>query len=325
MRQEQSKQDHINAALGPEAKGIADARHRVARSTEVTNTIDTAAQRTEDSSDKHLQRAEGTCRIVLGGSDKGTRIMDVYQKSPTRVFFLQTGHGRAREAVLVNTSGGVAGGDRLQSTVTALNEASIAITTQAAEKIYGAINESAHIMTTLIVRDTAKVAWLPQETIVFNRARVRRETQIEVSSGTQLLALEWIVLGRAAHGEKVSAGSISDSFRVLKNGRLVWADTFLVADDAFSHGSRKALLADSTAVATLLYFGPDLGAPLQLIRDVSSSTLLHCGATLVGGLLVARMAAKCAFELKTGLHNLLQALGKQFALGPFQVPKMWSC
>lgn len=290
-----------------------------------TSTINTLAQHGEDSSDKRLQRAEGTCRIVLGGSEKGTCIMDVYQKSPTRVLFPQTGDGRAREAVLVNTSGGVAGGDRLQSTVTALNEASIAVTTQAAEKIYGAINESAHITTTLIARDAAKVAWLPQETIVFNRARLRRETYIEVSPGSQLLALEWMVLGRAAHGEKVSAGSISDSFRVRKNGRLVWADTFLVDDNAFSHVSRKALLSDATALATLLYFGPDLEAPLQVIRDASPWFPFHCGATLVGGILVARLAANCSFELRTGLRNLLQALGKQFAPGPFQAPKMWSC
>ena len=321
MRQEQN---HIKAAVGGETT-MTDARHRAARLTEVTSAIDTLAQGTKDSSDKRLQRAEGTCRIVLGGSEKGTRIMDVYQESPTRVLFPQTGDGRAPEAVLVNTSGGVAGGDRLHSTVTALNEAAIAITTQAAEKIYGAINESAHITTALNVRDAAKVAWLPQETIVFNRARVRRETHIEVSSGTQLLALEWMVLGRAAHGEKVSAGSISDSFRVRKNGRLVWADTFLVGDDAFSHISRKALLSDSTALATLLYFGPDLEVLLQLIRDVCSSLVFHCGATLVSGLLVARMAANCSFDLKTGLRNLLQALANRFAPGPFRVPKMWSC
>ena len=251
--------------------------------------------------------------------------MDVYQRSPIRVLFPRMAGPQVQEAVLVNTSGGVAGGDRLESTVTAMDNASIAVTTQAAEKVYRAINESAHITTTLKVRDAAKLAWLPQETIVFNRARVRRETQIEVSSGTQLLALEWIVLGRAAHGEKVLAGSISDSFRVRKNGRLIWADTFLVAEDSFSHVSRKALLSDSTAIATLVYFGPDLEGPLQVIRDASSSPFFQCGATLVGGLLVARMAAKCSFELKSGLRDLLQAVGKQFAFGPFQVPKMWSC
>src|SRR5215469_18146194 len=115
------------------------------------NAIETPVQHRESSSDKDLQRAEGTCRIVVGGYGKSTRIMDVYQKSPVRVLFPKTGDDRAQEAVLVNTSGGVAGGDRLQLSVTALCGASIAVTTQAAEKIYRALNEPAYITTQLNV------------------------------------------------------------------------------------------------------------------------------------------------------------------------------
>jgi urease accessory protein len=209
--------------------------------------------------------------------------------------------------------------------VTAMDSASIAVTTQAAEKVYRAINESAHITTTLKARDAAKLAWLPQETIIFNRARICRRTQIEVSSGAELLALEWLVLGRAAHGEKISAGDIMDSWRVRKDGRLVWADGFRATDDVFPHLSRKALLSDCTAVATLLYFGPDLDVRFQLIRDLASSLECHCAATLVGGLMVVRFAAKASYDLRSALRNLLQQFGNQLAPGPFRVPKMWSC
>ena len=278
----------------------------------------------ENSSDKNLQRAEGSCRIVLGGPKKSTRVMDVYQKSPIRVLFPKA-FGTVREAVLVNTAGGVAGGDRLEVSVTATDDASVAVTTQTAEKIYRAINTSANIITTLKVCDDAKLAWLPQETIVFNQARVCRRTEIEVSSGSELLALEWLVLGRAAHGERMLAGSIRDTWLVKKDGRLVWGDTLRLTDDVFSHLSRKALLSESTALATLLYFGHDLEHHLQLIRDLSPSFDCQCGATLVGGLMVARFAAKSSFELKAALRTVLQELGKEIAHGPFRVPKMWSC
>jgi len=251
--------------------------------------------------------------------------MDVYQRSPIRVLFPRTAGPQVQEAVLVNTSGGIAGGDRLESSVTVMDKASIAVTTQAAEKVYRAINASAHITTTLIARDAAKLAWLPQETIVFNRARVCRRTQIEVSPGSELLALEWLVLGRAAHGEKISAGDIMDSWRVRKDGRLVWADTFRATDEVFSHLSRKALLSDCAALATLLYFGPDLNERLQFIRDLASSLECQCAATLVGGLMVVRFAAKVSSDLRAALRNLLQQFGNQLAPGPFRVPKMWSC
>lgn len=294
----------------------------VAQPAEVTNAGETPAWH-KDSPDKGLQRADGNCRIVVGESANGTPIMDVYQGSPIRVLFPRTGH--VQEAVLVNTSGGVAGGDCLESSVTALTGASIIVTTQAAEKIYRALDQPARIRTKLNVDNGGKLAWLPQETILFNHARLYRRTEIEISLGSQLLALECLVLGRAARGEKLTGGAIVDSWRVSKNGRLQWADTFRLVDGAFSKLSRKALLWDSTALATLLYFGPGLEERLQLVRAQSASFDCQCGVTLVGGMLVGRLAGRSSFELKAALGNLLQKFAEEVASGPFRVPKMWSC
>ena len=279
----------------------------------------------EYSSDKNLQRAEGRCRLVIGGSEKGTRIMDLYQKSPVRMLFPGITGSRLEEAVLVNTSGGVAGGDRLETSITAVEDASIAITTQAAEKVYGALKESAHILTTLKTRNAARLAWLPQETIIFNRGRLFRETSVDVTSGSKLLALEWMVLGRAAHGETLSAATITDRWHIVKDGRLVWVDTFRITDDVLPNICRKALLSDSTAIATLVYFGPEPAARLELMREMTSSLGCYCAVTFVGGLLVARFAARSSFDLKSALRSVLQQFGNGLPQGPFQVPKMWSC
>jgi urease accessory protein len=292
---------------------------------ERTGTEGSLASCPEKWSDKDLQRADGYCRIVLGGSGKGTRIMDVYQKSPLRVLFPKTSNTGAKEAVLVNTSGGVAGGDRLETTVTAIEDASIAVTTQAAERVYRSLEKSAHILTTLKASDSSRLAWLPQETIVFDRARVSRETRIEITSGAELLALEWLVLGRAAHGETLSAGTLTDHWRVVKDGRLVWADGFRITDEVFPHLRRKALLSDCTAVATLVYFGTEIGARLELVRDLASLLACQCAATLVGGLAVVRFAARTSFDLRTALRDVLGQFGDGLPQGPFRVPTMWSC
>ena len=209
-------------------------------------------------SDKDLQRAEGSGRMVLSGSEKGTRIMDVFERSPIRIMFPRDIRGAVEEAVLVNTAGGIAGGDRLEIAVTALANASIAVTSQAAEKVYRALNEPARIATKLKACEAAKLAWLPQETIVFNLARLSRKTEIELFSGAELLALEWLVLGRAAHGEEMVGGGITDSWRVKKDGRLIWADSFRATDETFPHLRRKALLSNCKAIGTLIYFGPCL-------------------------------------------------------------------
>jgi urease accessory protein len=276
-------------------------------------------------SDKNLQRAEGSGRIVLRGSEKGTRIMDVFQQSPIRIMFPRVSGPAVEEAVLINTAGGIAGGDRLESRVTALANASIAATSQAAEKVYRALNEPARIATKLKACEAAKLAWLPQETIVFNWGRLSRETEIELSSGAELLALEWFVLGRAAHGEEITGGHITDSWRVKKDGRLIWADCLRITNEIFAHLHRKALLSNCKAVATLIYFGPYLDARLERLRDIARLLECHCAATSVNGLIIVRFAATVSSDLRLALRSFLQQLSRELGPGPFRVPKMWSC
>jgi urease accessory protein len=276
-------------------------------------------------SDRDLQRADGSCRIVVSGSENGTRIMDLFQRSPIRVMFPRIGGAAVEEAVLINTAGGIAGGDRLECSVTALANASITVTSQAAEKVYRALNEPARIVTKLKASESAKLAWLPQETIVFNWARLCRETEVEVSSGAELLALEGLVLGRVAYGEKVLGGHISESWRVKKDGRLIWADTFRLTDETFPHLHRKALLSNRRAVATLIYLGSDLDTRLELLREIASSPECDCAATSVGGLIIVRFAATEASYLRLALKGFLEQLDQELSPGPFRIPKMWSC
>jgi urease accessory protein len=276
-------------------------------------------------SDYDLQRADGSSRIVLSGSENGTRIKELFQRSPLRIMFPRTVAGTVEEAVLVNTAGGIAGGDRLECGVTALANASIAVTSQAAEKVYRALDAPARIATRLKVCEAAKVAWLPQETILFNWGRLSRTMEIELSDGAELLALEWLVLGRTAHGEEITGGHIADSWRVKRDGRLIWADSFRATDETFPHLHKKALLSDCKAFGTLVYFGSHLDARLEFLRDIAPSRGCYCSMTSVSGLIIARFAARTSFELRLTLRGFLQQFSAEFGGHPFGVPKMWSC
>src|SRR5215468_2564272 len=184
-------------------------------------------------SDTDLERADGCGHIVVSCSPAGTRITDVFQRAPIRIAFPAVAGAPVEEAVLINTTGGIAGGDWLEWAVTAMDNASIAVTSQAAERVYRALDQPARVTTRLTAHSGARLAWLPQETIVFNSARIHRATEVELSSGAELLALEWMVLGRSAHGEQVVDGQIRDSWRVRKDDRLIWADGFRIAGEAF--------------------------------------------------------------------------------------------
>ena len=276
-------------------------------------------------SDHDLQRANGSGRILLSGSERGTRLVEVFQQSPIRILFPNTGRAAVEEAVLINTAGGIAGGDRLKISVTAVGSASVAVTSQAAERVYRALSQAARISTKLSASETAKLAWLPQETIIFNLARLSRETEIDLTSGAELLALEWLVLGRAAHGEEVTGGCIVDSWRVRKDGRLIWADTFRITNEIFPHLHRKALLGNCRAVATLIYFGPGLDKWKDFMRESTASSDCYCAVSSVGGLIIVRFAAKGSSALRRVVRSVLQKFGQESPPGPFRVPKMWSC
>ena len=276
-------------------------------------------------SDQDLERAEGSGRIILSGSENGTRIKEVFQRSPLRILFPSTVTGAVEEAVLVNTAGGIAGGDRLECDVTALSNASIAVTSQAAEKVYRALDAPARIATRLKVCEGAKLAWLPQETILFNWGRLIRTTEIELSSGAELLALEWLVLGRSAHGEEITGGHIADSWRVKKDGRLIWADSFRATDETFPHLHKNALLSDCKAFGTVIYFGTRLETRLEFLRDIAPSLGCYCAVTSVNGLIIMRFAARVPSDARLALRSFLQQLSRELGGHPFGVPKMWSC
>jgi len=276
-------------------------------------------------SDTNLQRARGLCRIAVGGSQADNEILDVFQRSPMRVMFPRISGADVKEAVLINTAGGIAGGDRLVCGVTAMAGSSIAVTTQTAERVYRALDEPARILTKLKVSDGSRLAWFPQETIIFNWARLYRVTEVEISPGAELLALEWLVFGRSAHGEQIVGGHLSDRWRVKKDGGLLWADSFHVGEKGFSDLKRRALLGNCKAIATLIYFGPELDKRLELLRGISGSLDCNCAATSVAGLIIVRLAAETSSNLKLALRALLQHLETEFESGPFRVPKMWSC
>ncbi|MET4799730.1 urease accessory protein UreD [Bradyrhizobium sp. LB11.1] len=272
-----------------------------------------------------LQRAAGVARVVFSGARDSTEVRDVYRKFPMAVLFPSVDNCRHKETVLINTSGGVAGGDEINIEIVARDKASVAMTTQAAEKVYRALDRPARILTRLKAEGGARLAWLPQETIVFNKARIVRQTEVEVRSGAELVALEWLVLGRAESGEEVIAGYILDTWRIRVDGRLVWADGFLSCDQTFPQLRRMALLSNWRAIATMIYFGPGLEERLARFREIGASLGCACGVTLVGAIIVIRVAAAASADLKRGLRRFLDQLNRELGKGPFGVPKMWSC
>jgi urease accessory protein len=220
------------------------------------------------------------------------------------------------EAIILNTSGGLTGGDRFEANASAGPETRLALTTQAAERAYRSRSGSARISTRLEVGDGATLHWLPQELIVFDGAAIERRLDIHVAPRAEAVIVEPIVFGRRAMGETRISGTFRDRITLYRNGTPIYRDRIDLSGRIADRLDRLATAGGMTAVATIMYCGPAAELHLPKLRALLPSS---GGASIVTpGLLMVRLLAEDAFLLRKTLVPLLECLSGA------ALPKSWS-
>ena len=242
-------------------------------------------------------RAEGAVRVSAVDRRGASRLGRLEQRGSAKVL-LPRRRGRALEAVLLNTAGGMTGGDRFSWAAEAEAGTDLVLTTQAAERIYRAQpGEIARVETRLTLGPGARLHWLPQETIVFDRAAVARTLAVEMSADAELVLHESVVLGRAAMGERVGACRFRDAWRVRRGGRLVFADALRVRGETECDLGGPATLGRARAVALVLLVAPDAEDRLAAVRALLAHEAVAAGASAFDGCLVVRLMAGDGYRL----------------------------
>jgi len=260
-------------------------------------------------------RARGHISLSVEVQGGRTRRKAVHETGSLRIRFPNCTPGEC-EAVLVNTAGGIAGGDRFAVDVTAGEGARLTVSGAAAEKIYRTHGPDAEIATTLRVGKDAALRWLPQETILFDRARLTRSIDVDLAAGASLVLAEPVVLGRSAMGETVREGMLVDRWRVRREGRLVYADT-LQLDGAIAQTlGRTASAAGAAAVATLLVVPGD-DVLVGRIRDLADRFSGEVGASAWNGFALVRFCARDGAAMRGDLIAVLSVLGQG------SLPRLW--
>lgn len=261
-----------------------------------------------------LQRAAGTARVSFVANPRGTMLGTLFQDGAAKIRLPRT-YGPEAEAVLINSAGGLTGGDRLAFAVDVGAGASAVATTQAAEKVYRSAGGSAEVAVDLRVGKDGRLDWLPQETILFDQADLRRRIEADLAPGSVLLAVEAVIFGRRAMGEVVEAGALHDRWRIRQDGRLIHADDIRMTGNIDLLARRGAVLAGAGAMASILYVGPDAGRHLDAVRAALGE---GGGASAFAGKLTARVVAPEGLALRRMLVPALAAL-RGFRL----LPKVW--
>jgi urease accessory protein len=270
-------------------------------------------------------KGRGVAEIGFARRAGRSRLMHLYQRDPLRVLFPHAAEGDAPLAVLVTTSGGLAGGDTLAVDVSVGPDASLHVTAQAAEKIYRSDGPDTEVSLRLVAQDGAWLEYLPPETILFDGARLRRHATIELGRDAAFLGGEIAVFGRTARGETLTGGLLHDAWEVRREGRAVWADALHLDGDIPALLADPACLDGATAAATLILTAPRVERFLDGARETiaASGDGVRGGVSLVNGVLLARFLGRDAAALRGAYAGLAASLRSAVAGLPPRLPQMW--
>jgi len=260
-------------------------------------------------------RAIGRIALAVRAKAGVTRRARVREEGSLRVRFPGAASAEL-EAVIVNTAGGVAGGDRFALDVTVEPGARLVVTTAAAEKVYRTLDPDATIDVTLTLGAMSSLAWLPQETILFNRARLRRTINIDLAEDARLLLLEAIVFGRAGMGEAVDDAGVFDRWRLHRGGRLIHAEAMRLDGVVAAKLAQPAVADGGVAMATVL-IAPADEAVAAGVRALAGRLRGEVGVSAWNGFAVVRLCAADGAVLR---HDLVAVLTTVHA---GSLPRLW--
>ena len=259
-------------------------------------------------------RARGAVRFDVRHRDGVTRRGVLHESGSLRVRF-PSPEDDGLSAVFVNTAGGIAGGDRFDIAISAGEGTRLTVTTAAAEKVYRAADAAAQLDISLKAADGAHLAWLPQETILFDRARISRRIDIDLAQSASLLLCEIVVFGRAAMGETLQHGAFVDRWRLVRGGKLVFAETVRLDGDIGAKLARPAVAKGGVAIGTALIVPGD-EALIERLREASESFAGEVGISAWNGFAMARFCAQDAARLRADMMAVLARSGAA-------LPRLW--
>lgn len=270
--------------------------------------------------------ADGTATLSFEAARGGTAIGELYQSDPLRLLFPHPVPGEPLTGVLVTTSGGLVGGDRLKVQVSSRPGATGRVLAQAAEKIYRSTGADSRIGIRLQAEADAWLEWLPQETILFDQSRLRRSTEVRAVPGARLLCGEMVVFGRTAMGERMRRGLLHETWDIYWKDRLAWSDALHLNSGLERISEAAAGLAGARACASILYVGDDARRHLETARELigeAAAEPVRGAASRVGNVLVIRWLGRDSLQLRDAYGRFWAGFRHHLAGYPPIMPRLW--
>lgn len=250
-------------------------------------------------------RAIGRGFVSTKPGPRGSAIDGLRQSGALKLVFPR--RTNAVEAVIVNSAGGVTGGDDFRIEARAGTQTQLMLTTQAAERGYRAQDgQHGTVRTHLSAQSDSTLFWLPQETILYNGAAVDRRLRVDLACSARFLLVEPVIFGRQAMGEDVSHLWFRDRIDIRRNGRPLYRDGLDLNGNVAQHLDRPGIANGARAMASLVWVDPTAEARLETVR----SLLAPAGAAsmLCSDVMVMRVLGADSFALRSHLLPVLDLL-----------------
>jgi urease accessory protein len=264
------------------------------------------------------QRAVGRLDLSFQARQGITRIEKFYQEGCLKARLPRPVDEATCEAVTLNISGGVAGGDALSTDIALGPGARAVVASQAAERVYWAFDAPSRITTSIAVGPGARLDYLPQETILFDGFSLRRDLDVELAADADFLGVETILFGRRAMGEVLRGGDLRDGVTLRRGGKILLRDMTRLRGDIAAQLARTAIGNGAAAMAAIICAGPGAPARLAGLRDVLEGAGINAGATSFEGIIFARLLAPDGATLRHCVNAALMFLRDRRPM-----PRVW--
>ena len=268
---------------------------------------------------KRFQRVSAKASVTIHRKDGAVRLGRLYQAGAAKIRLPKSYACDRADVTLINTAGGLTGGDVFDVSVTVAEGAAACVTTQACEKMYRSLEGDAAVTNSLSVGPGARLAWMPQETIFYDRAALNRVLNATVDPDGALFAMEPMVFGRAAMGETVEHGSLNDAWTVRREDALVYADRTNLTGEFAGVLNRSGMMRAARAFAAGVYVGPGQVRVRDAIRAVPEPDGVTAGVSIVRDV----VSIRCVATDSQGLRRWIGAAYR--AAWGEDLPRVWGC
>ncbi|WP_425404372.1 urease accessory protein UreD [Hwanghaeella sp.] len=268
---------------------------------------------------KRFQRVSASAAVTIHRKDGAVRLGRLYQAGAAKIRLPKSYASHRVDVTLINTAGGLTGGDVFEVAVSVDDGAAACVTTQACEKIYRSLEGDAAVTNRLSVGAGARLAWMPQETIFYDRAALFRKLEAAVHPDGSLFALEPMVFGRAAMGETVKHGALRDAWTVRRGDALAYAERSSLTGEIVGALARPGIMRAATAYASGVYIGPEMERVRDAIRAVKEPEGVTAGASIMGKAVTIRCVASDGMALRRWIAKAYRAAWGE------ELPRVWGC